>query len=490
MKAAGIFLVAVLCLAIGAQAQDASISFRTGELVGPWCPIMGPNGVDPLPDSSYIGIYLTGPDGEVDPPGPNGIPTDDDVRATNNAIGNGMDHLIIHPGEPGSIPEGNLFIANGNVIFPPAGSGIEPIVNQSDTMYLRAFNSIDPATATHYNDIYTVDGVVQNTFVKLDATPQVVIVCFTDAMPLPLGPIISVIPDTLDFGTVLVGELEELDLTIYSLGDENLILYDIISSNPYFTTNFDPSDSLIAPGDSLIVTVGFAPLQPGEYQDTLQILNNEATVEVRLLGDAYVLFPEISLSTDALDFDTVTVGETSELPLTIYNVGDATLVVYDISNSNACFTHDFSISDSLIAPGDSLIVTVTFAPLEQLLYEDTLRIDNNDEMAEVLLSGVGEILGVSLGNTSNIPETFSLKHPYPNPFNAVTCLSYDVPVSGMVRVEVYDVLGKKVATLVDGNVNAGSFQVRWDARAMPSGIYFVSMAAGEFWQIRKLVLLK
>ena len=87
-------------------------------------------------------------------------------------------------------------------------------------------------------------------------------------------------------------------------------------------------------------------------------------------------------------------------------------------------------------------------------------------------------------------EDFILHRPYPNPFNAVTTILYEIPVDGQVRVEVYDVLGREVATVADHRAQPGSYSVTWDAGELPSGIYFVRMEAGEFRQTRKGVLLK
>ena len=65
-----------------------------------------------------------------------------------------------------------------------------------------------------------------------------------------------------------------------------------------------------------------------------------------------------------------------------------------------------------------------------------------------------------------------------------------MPVAGDVEMVVYDVLGRKVANLVDGNVDAGRHRVVWDGVDLTSGIYFVRMHAGEFVMIKKVVLLK
>jgi hypothetical protein len=95
------------------------------------------------------------------------------------------------------------------------------------------------------------------------------------------------------------------------------------------------------------------------------------------------------------------------------------------------------------------------------------------------------------------PRALTLHPAYPNPFNPVTTISYEVPVRGIVRVDVYNVLGRKTAELVHDIASAGRHCVRWDAGELPSGVYFVRLSArtpsgeaGEFHQTRKVVLLK
>ncbi|KPL07783.1 hypothetical protein AMJ86_02845 [bacterium SM23_57] len=179
-----------LLLNVGVFAQDAVISFRTGDPIGSWCPILDENS-DPLADGYYIGLYVTGADDEVDLPSSEtatwGEPTDDDIRATNNTIGSGMDHLVMGYNEPPFVPDGNLFTGNGLVALPMAGTGIEPVWNQGERGYLRAFNATDYGTATHYNDMYTVNGTEQNWFEVPSAGPMTVIVCFTEAIPIEQG---------------------------------------------------------------------------------------------------------------------------------------------------------------------------------------------------------------------------------------------------------------------------------------------------------------
>ena len=79
---------------------------------------------------------------------------------------------------------------------------------------------------------------------------------------------------------------------------------------------------------------------------------------------------------------------------------------------------------------------------------------------------------------------------YPNPFNAVSVLRYELPVAGRVSLSFYDSSGRLVATLLNGWRDAGAHQITFDGSGLPSGIYFAKLMAGEFSEVQKMVLLE
>ncbi len=89
-----------------------------------------------------------------------------------------------------------------------------------------------------------------------------------------------------------------------------------------------------------------------------------------------------------------------------------------------------------------------------------------------------------------LPHHFSLRQNYPNPFNPTTVISYELPVSSRVTLKIFNVLGQKVATLVNGEMKAGSHQAQWDARGLASGVYLYQLRSGNFLETRKLILLR
>ena len=88
------------------------------------------------------------------------------------------------------------------------------------------------------------------------------------------------------------------------------------------------------------------------------------------------------------------------------------------------------------------------------------------------------------------PTEYALMQNYPNPFNPTTIIRYQLPTASMVQLEVFDVLGKKVASLVNSKQAAGDYSVLFDASSLSSGVYFYRLQASQFVQTKKMLLVK
>jgi hypothetical protein len=95
-----------------------------------------------------------------------------------------------------------------------------------------------------------------------------------------------------------------------------------------------------------------------------------------------------------------------------------------------------------------------------------------------------------VGEDPSTPSAFALHQNYPNPFNPKTVISYQSPVASRVRLVVYDMLGREVATLMDGMMGPGRHEVPFDATGLASGIYMYRLTAGERVESRKMLLMK
>jgi len=102
---------------------------------------------------------------------------------------------------------------------------------------------------------------------------------------------------------------------------------------------------------------------------------------------------------------------------------------------------------------------------------------------------VSSATGVEI-NQEVLPVAFELNQNYPNPFNPTTVVGYQLPVAGNVQLVIYDMLGRKVATLAEGHQTAGAHQVRFNATGLASGVYICRLTAGPLEASRKLVLAR
>ena len=119
-----------------------------------------------------------------------------------------------------------------------------------------------------------------------------------------------------------------------------------------------------------------------------------------------------------------------------------------------------------------------------------------DESLGWVVGSSGAIYKTTNGGTAwvspgpGLPDQFMLAQNYPNPFNAQTRLTFTVRNPQSIVLQVYDLLGREVAKLVNGKREAGVHNVTWDAAGLPSGVYFYRLQAGGFVETRKLVLLR
>ena len=99
---------------------------------------------------------------------------------------------------------------------------------------------------------------------------------------------------------------------------------------------------------------------------------------------------------------------------------------------------------------------------------------------------------VALNDNHMKPDEFLLFPAYPNPFNPVTTIRFDIPVEvqNETSLYIYDINGKIVETLVNGGIVAGEHEVQWNAWQYASGVYFAELVTGENRQVQKLVLMK
>ena len=109
----------------------------------------------------------------------------------------------------------------------------------------------------------------------------------------------------------------------------------------------------------------------------------------------------------------------------------------------------------------------------------------------IILSNLLNPVITSVKNeNNNLPSEYSLEQNYPNPFNPSTTITFTIPNQANVKLSVYNAIGEEVAELLNDNISAGSHQVTFDASNLSSGLYFYRITAGNFVDVKKMMLVK
>ncbi|MCP4582131.1 MAG: T9SS type A sorting domain-containing protein [candidate division Zixibacteria bacterium] len=138
----------------------------------------------------------------------------------------------------------------------------------------------------------------------------------------------------------------------------------------------------------------------------------------------------------------------------------------------------YSPDGTTLASGNNVLFTVPADGEGALSIEEASLSDNR-----------GALLDARIDRADVIPIDFSLNQNYPNPFNASTTINYQLPRSADVTIEIFDLLGRRVTTLVNEQLLAGSYHVIWHADNISSGIYFYKLRAGDYIETRKMLLV-
>lgn len=115
----------------------------------------------------------------------------------------------------------------------------------------------------------------------------------------------------------------------------------------------------------------------------------------------------------------------------------------------------------------------------------TIIIIYREEVSRLVIDDITVIDGIH-----NNPRCMAALHNYPNPFNATTTIEFTIAETRHVTIEIYDLLGKRIETLIDRYMETGRHQVVWDASGYSSGVYFYRIEAGEFVETKRMVYLK
>ena len=146
----------------------------------------------------------------------------------------------------------------------------------------------------------------------------------------------------------------------------------------------------------------------------------------------------------------------------------------------------------VLYPNDMFQIPVGEHDILQLEFAGLERSTNKSAdmmISEEIISGPNG-MRIIIGEPNISTDAFQLYPAYPNPFNPIVNIGFDLPMENSVRLIVFDMLGREVEVLIDNELNVGTHYVEWDASNMASGIYMVKMISGKKTDIQKLMLIK
>jgi len=204
--------------------------------------------------------------------------------------------------------------------------------------------------------------------------------------------------------------------------------------------------------------------------------------------------PHLSVDGIVFDHDSILAGDLKGGAYVI-SFSNSSLITALTDTSQALMEIALTKSGGNYTAGVTKLVTGFNSPLGIEMVGDTVYVvetglqysNNSPKLWRIILP-----LETANAVKSNVggPKSYALSQNYPNPFNPATVISYQLAANSFVTVRVYDELGREVARLVNGEENAGSHSVRWNAGNLSSGVYIYEINAGNFRDVKKMVLMK
>jgi hypothetical protein len=144
----------------------------------------------------------------------------------------------------------------------------------------------------------------------------------------------------------------------------------------------------------------------------------------------------------------------------------------------------------MLYPGETVEVLVKFTEHKGIYLFHCHNLEHEDD-GMMMNFKILDPIGIEQIGTS-VPEKFALHQNYPNPFNPSTKIKFDIPasesISKNVNIKIFDISGREVKVLYNGELKSGSYETEFDASGLSSGVYFCSMIAGNFTETIKLIL--
>lgn len=321
--------------------------------------------------------------------------------------------------------------------------------------------------------------VIENASVTLNETSQETdengITIFTDLLPNLYTYSVSADGLETESGSVeLAGEDKDVTITL------NPLRYTVIFSIRDTEDDAIAGAEIIIDSDTLTTSVsGLASIRlvPDTYEYMVSADNKESVTQSLTVSEEdkdvilvmeekkYRILFDIRLDENMIDTAKLVIaGDT----IPVYFARPAS---YEVNQGEA---------EVLLVNGtyDYEVIAENYEP-----FTDSFTVEGEPKTVLVELVSVSHF-------ENDVPEEFALRQNYPNPFNPTTIISYQLPENTDVRLEVTDMLGRRVALLVDQHMSSGFHQVQFDASQLSSGMYFYRIIAGDFVKTQKMMLVK
>jgi len=337
------------------------------------------------------------------------------------------------------------------------------------------------ATNTYGGDYYTAinySSVAADTTIEGYATLQII-----------GAPQIESSTSSINFGGVYVNDTTSMQLFLSNTGTDDLVISSIVSDPEVFFTV--PSAGVIGPEESMNVTVYFLPTVLGYYAGSVTAYSNDADDSVFVIpvyGEGLVSPMQFSVAAIS---DTMAPNDLHIHSLALTNSGNFTLD-YSISHDVPWITLSHSEGQLDVGAEDSVSVSINTLFMGYGDYEGTLVFTTN--VGEFILPVHLVITILGIDDDTVIPSIFSVSDNYPNPFNPRTEFTVSIPEKSHVVVNIYDILGRQVALLAEGDYTAGRYRMEWAGMTSmnavaPSGVYLLVVQAGNDMITHKMIMM-
>jgi len=345
--------------------------------------------------------------------------------------------------------------------------------------------------------------------------------------PLVLEKSIGLKSDKIDLGQIAIGDTVKSFFSLSNNGKENLTISNILfsDSNLEFEIEFP---IVITPFSEIEIPFRWFANHIGQMSDSLLILSD----------DSYMSEYKISLTAEVTEYFKIVDDSEVEFyheyglwatsvaqaygPTSRYAFLNQNPKAYSVFNSkikkSGIYDILFIVPETVNAANHALYIVSQGNNFVDSIYVDQnigsgnwvkllsaefssalpvqikISDDGNSASGAVLRADAVKLQLISPTSQNDIlmskPTSFNLYQNYPNPFNPTTTIKYSLPEQQFVSLKVYDILGSEVATLVNEQKPVGNYEVNFDATKLSSGVYFFQIRADNFWETKKMLLMK